>query len=312
MKVRKAGGLISPFADSTVTLTIMGNILEVRYQMKEIEPKIQKYDKDHYIDLRTGELCKFNHNTTRAEDIGSVAQSLRRLRAIINTNVTNPQTALWITLTYRDNMTDPKQLYEDFRRFQGRLITYHRKNYLPHYEYITAAEPQGRGAWHMHLLLIYSERAPFIPNDSLAQIWRHGFTKTTALKNVNNVGAYLSAYLGDMSLEETLSTGNLSGAAEVKELTQSNGQSSKYYVKGARLRLYPKGFRLYRKSKGIRLPKIAEMSYADAMKIVGAAHLTYEKSIELFDEQSGVVYNQISYKQYNRVYYNNTKHGTSP
>ena len=232
---------LHPPTDSLVTLTVMGNILEVRYQTKKTEPKIQKYDKDHYIDLRTGEFCEFNHNkTTRAEDMGSVAQSLRRLRAIINNNLTDPQTALWVTLTYRCNMTDHKQLYEDFRRFNQRLKTYHNKNNLPRYEYIVAAEPQGRGAWHMHLLLIYGGKAPFIPNDRLAQIWCHGFTKTNSLKNVDNIGAYLSAYLGDVSIEEAILGGNLSPTATVKEVSKKRSSGTQILCQGCQARTLPK------------------------------------------------------------------------
>ena len=100
----------------------------------------------------------------------------------INANLTEPEKALWVTLTYAENMRDAKQLYEDFRRFWQRFRYYLDKHKHPTAEYITAAEPQARGAWHLHcLFLFFPEKAPFIPNSDMAQIWRHGFTKTKSL-----------------------------------------------------------------------------------------------------------------------------------
>lgn len=253
MKAYKLHDIPIPPPNAPVTVVTMGNIKEIRHKSMDITPSIQKLDKDHYVDLRTGEICNFNHSTTRGKGMGSVAQTLKRLRDTINTNVINPEKVLWITLTYAENMRDCKRLYEDFRRFNQRLTTYHKKHSLPHYEYIVAAEPQGRGAWHMHLLLIYQVKAPFIPNGDLSMVWRNGFTKTTGLKSVDNVGAYFSAYLGDMELSEYMQNESPSMNASVKEVSaqdSTENKNNKYYVKGARLRLYPKGFRMYRRSKG--------------------------------------------------------------
>ena len=69
-------------------------------------------------------------------------------------------------------------------------------------EYIVACEPQSRGAWHMHLIIIFDRLAPFIPNATIETLWEQGFTKTTRLENIDNIGAYLTAYLGDMEYNE--------------------------------------------------------------------------------------------------------------
>ncbi len=76
--------------------------------------KLQKLNADEYIDLRTGVVELFQHTTSRAEDKASVAQSLRNLRDIINSNLTEPESALWVTLTYKSNMRDPQRLYPRF------------------------------------------------------------------------------------------------------------------------------------------------------------------------------------------------------
>ena len=83
---------------------------------------IEKLSADLYADKRTGEVKEFQHHDSRAADKASLSRSLRKLRDLINSNLQNLETALWVTLTYRENMTDPTRLYEDYRRFWQRLI----------------------------------------------------------------------------------------------------------------------------------------------------------------------------------------------
>lgn len=204
------------------------------------EITIEKLDADSYVDLRTGEVKEFQHTASRAEDKASVAQSLRNLRDIINANLTDPETALWVTLTYRENMRDPQRLYEDYHAFIKRFRRYLKKHGHPPVEYIAAAEPQGRGAWHLHVLLLFSEKAPFIPNAHMAKLWGQGHTKTKSLKGVDNPGLYLTAYLGDMELAEAAMSGATRGRLGEVETVDEHGQrQKKAIIKGARLHLYP-------------------------------------------------------------------------
>lgn len=183
--------------DTPVTVKRCGNVTEVRYSVHGSPTiAIEKLSADLYADKRTGEVKKFQHHDSRASDTASVSQSLRKLRDLINANLEGPETALWLTLNYRENMTDPARLYADYRRFWQRFKYYlNKQGHLPA-EYIIAAEPQGRGAWHLHCLFLFPCKAPFISNADMARIWGHGFTKTQNLKGVINPGIYLSAYLG--------------------------------------------------------------------------------------------------------------------
>ena len=290
-----------------VTLKISGNILEVKYMRSVPGSPIRKLDQDHGVDLRTGEVIEYKHNANRASDKASVAQSLRKLRDIINANLENPDTALWVTLTYAENMRDTKRLYEDYRRFWQRFRYYlHKQNY-PGAEYITAAEPQARGAWHLHGLFLFPCKAPFIPNTDIAKLWGHGFTKTKSLKGIDNPGLYLTAYLGDMELTEAISSGKTHGRiTEVDSTDDQGNRKKKAVIKGARLYLYPPGFNLYRCSRGVKRPQVYQTTEAEAMEIVGAAPVTYEKTISITDG-SGEVRNIINYRQYNKA--RNTQDG---
>ena len=252
-----------------------------------------------YVDKRTGEVKEFCHSENRAESKASVAQSLRKLRDLINANLTDPETALWVTLTYAENMRDTKRLYEDFRRFWQRLRYYLDKQGHPPAEYIIAAEPQARGAWHLHCLFLFTEKAPFIPNSDMARIWGHGFTKTKSLKGIDNPGLYLTAYLGDMELSEALRTGSPRGKiTEASTIDEQGKRQKKAVIKGARLRLYPPGFNLYRTSRGVKRPEIWQTTEAEAQKMIHGAPLTYEKTIAVTNE-AGNVKNIINYRQYN-------------
>ena len=287
--------------DTGVTVKMCGNVVEIRYSVQgPPEIVIEKLSSALYVDKRTGEVKEFQHTTSRAEDNASVAQSLRNLRDLINTNLTDPTTALWVTLTYKDNMRDPRRLYEDFRRFWQRFKYYLQKHDYPPTEYIAAAEPQGRGAWHLHVLLLFPEKAPFIPNAHMAKLWGHGFTKTKSLHGVDNPGLYLTAYLGDMELTEAVMSGAQRGRLAEVEAEDEHGQrQKKAVIKGARLHLYPPSFNLYRCSRGVKRPEVMHMTEGEAQKIIKGAPLTYEKTIAVVDE-AGETRNIINYRQYNR------------
>ncbi len=290
-----------PRAEAPVTVKECGNVIEVRYAVHgPPEISIAKMNINEYVDLRTGEVKEFQHTANRAENKSSVAQSLRKLRDLINANLEDAETALWVTLTYRENMRDTKRLYEDFHAFWKRFRRYLDKQGHPPGEYIIAAEPQGRGAWHLHCIFLFPSKAPYIPNADIARIWGHGFTKTKGLRNIDNPGLYLTAYLGDMEFTEAVTSGAKRGRlVEVDTKDEQGQKQKKAVVKGARLHLYPPGFNLYRSSRGVKRPKVCTISEGEAQKLIGTAPLTYEKTISITGED-GEVKNIINYRQYNR------------
>lgn len=287
----------------------MGPIMEVTtMQKKSLGPPIQKIDKDHYCDLRTGEVFDYDHGDTRADSIESIRRTMAYIRALVNTNVTEAENCLWVTLTYKENMTDTKRLYQDYRRFWQRFCWWCQSEGYERPEYITVQEPQGRGAWHVHAFFIWSCKAPFINNNEVMErLWGHGFTKTKALYAVDNVGAYFSAYLADMPLDdlEKLPPGDVQSlldGCEVVEKSFTNEQEqtkAKRFVKGGRLRLYPAGMNIVRKTKGIKLPEVERMTYAEAKEKVSSAKLTFSRSYAVLDV-SGDVCNTLTKSYYNR------------
>lgn len=286
-------GVIIPDGD-LVTVTKMNHIVEVQHMQKmNRKAHIKKLDKDRYIYLGSGEIKEFNHIENRSQSFNSLRQTFKKLRYLINNNFTGAGNELHVILTYAENMTDTKRLYKDYEKFIKRL-RYKYKD-ISSIDYISVVEPQGRGAWHCHLLLRFNDiDKVYIENSMLAELWGHGFVTIRSLKDVDNIGAYLSAYLTDVELteENIISVVDTDYVIVVKEV---NGQE-KNIVKGGRLHLYPSGMNLFRKSKGIVYPERQRMKYKEIKKIVGSAEPTYQKSITVENDDFT---NTINYEQYN-------------
>jgi hypothetical protein len=137
----------------------------------------------------------------------------------------------------------------------------------------------------------------FIPHEEIASLWSHGFVKIKALDGVDNIGAYLSAYLTDVELtEETLPIAVLE-QKEIKEVEVAG--HTKRYIKGGRLHLYPPGMNLYRKSRGIKFPEAEHMKYKDLKKMVGNATPNHSTTVTIQDDEKQKVLNRITYEHYN-------------
>ena len=247
-----------------VKVSYQGNIIYLQEMAKmNLTSPIKVLDKDNYIYLPTGEVKEFDHKENRADDgYVSLRRTFRNLRALLNTNCSILENCRFVTLTYAENMTDPRKLYLDMMNFMKRL-----RRKFPDYriEYIAIAEPQGRGAWHCHIVLIFDRKAPFIPNNDIWAMWSpkgfkssliednkgYDFTSIKRLDNVDNVGAYLTSYLGDLPLDDANTLGIDTTKFAVKTIADGDG-TPKRILKGARLQLYPPKFNLYRCSKGIK------------------------------------------------------------
>ena len=297
--------------DYAVTKVVtMGNVIEVTSRKKSsVGCPCVKIDADHYCDTRTGEVLEYQHIENRSQSLRSVRNTLYRIRSLVNTNVVNPSCVRWVTLTYRENMTDTVRLRSDFERFWKRFSYWNKKNGFPKPEYICVIEPQGRGAWHIHAFFIWNCKAPFIDNNAvMSELWQHGFTSTKALYDCDNVGAYFSAYLADMPLDdlERLSTDEMAVAladctiVEKVFTDELERSKKKKFVKGGRLYLYPPGMNIVRTSRGIRSPDVQVMPLYQAKEKVSSAKLTYSCAYDVVGDDGAVV-NTLSKCYYNTI-----------
>ena len=304
MSVKKSDSILLFDDQAPAKITKMGHITDITVcDSVTYEPVCKKLSKDFYLDTRTGEVKEYKHITNRSECFESLRKSMQHIRALINANVTNSYCVRWITLTYRENMTDAKRLYHDFEKFWKRFLYYCEKNDFEKPEYISVVEPQGRGAWHIHGLFFWSSKAPFIPNNTLADLWGHGFVNIKEPKNCDNLGAYFTAYLTNMSTEEIEKVSaeekiHAYVAASITATTEPVQIQDKKILKGARLALYPPGINIIRHSRGIKYPEVNRTTYGKAVKYLEGATETYCQSFEILDP-SGEPVNRILKASYN-------------
>lgn len=289
-------------SEKLVKMTDMGHIKEVMSvdKLSLSGPPITKISQDLYVLNETGEVKEYQHTDNRSQSVKSLRRTFKNIRHIINYNFGGRGNELAFTLTYAENMTDTKRLLKDFEKFFKKL----RYRYGKDIDYFNVIEPQGRGAWHCHVLLRFNALDKvYIPNEEIAQMWGQGFVTVKAIsKDVDNLGAYLSAYLGDIELtpenQKVIAEccpGD-SGDYELKTVEVDGVQ--KRFIKGGRLHLYPTGMKIYRKSAGIKVPDSSWMPYSEVKKIVGPATPNYSSTVCILDDDNAEV-NRITYEQYN-------------
>lgn len=250
----------------------------------------------------------YKKTSNRFQSINELRRTFKKVRNIINCNVVDIEKCKFCTLTYAENMTDTKRLCDDFRKFNQRFKRYVFNKFGMKYEYIAIAEPQGRGAWHMHIIYIFDGKAPYIHYTEYNRIWGLGAVDLQAFKNVDNVGAYFSAYLSNIALDGNSEfDANLSNN---KIITKGKGRNKKRFVKGGRLSMYPTKFNILRTSRGIKRPVVEEMSYSDAKNIISSFippdeklenFCTFRNGIEVHVKSQNDFYNKIFYEYYNVV-----------
>lgn len=227
---------------SPVTAHIYGDTVEISTALGGT-PIMRKISKDEMVNTLTGKVVKIHHVKNRADpkNYQSLRSTFKRLKRLIGANFRGGHSELWLTLTYRESpMTDAQRLYRDFKNFMAKLRRKTKKDLA----YLVVIEPQASGSLHAHVLMKTLDKSTlYIANEVVAQAWGQGFVNVRRLKDTDNVGSYLIAYLSDVDLN------NLEGDFEHTKT------KTKKIIKGGRLALYPIGMQIYRTSrKGISQP----------------------------------------------------------
>jgi hypothetical protein len=137
------------------------------------------------------------------------------LRRLINCNVESD--SKFLTLTFKDNITDLDFANKEFKKFIMRL-NYHFNIKI---KYSCVVEFQKRGAIHYHCIL-YNLNGK-VDLNKLSDIWGNGFIKLNKIKGVDNVGAYICKYMtktDDKRLEGRkmyFNSRNLNKPTEIKD-----------------------------------------------------------------------------------------------
>ena len=298
---------MADFNPSYIKCKECGDITEFVLLARSPAPiPVKRLSKDFFqiIGDDTGEVFEYQHATDKSGSITSVKRTLAKLRSIINTNCVNASFLHWVTMTYAENMRDRARLHSDFKKFWQKFKRWLVKHGYSIPEYIAVVEPQGRGAWHLHIILIWDKKAPFIDNNSIfAPMWGHGWTKIQAVHGVDNLGAYFSAYLADIPLDEFEREKNDTSTYAVKYNEVSDDDSGKKtrkaFVKGARLRLYPSEMNIYRCSRGVKMPVVSTIDLNEyEKKKASSGKLTFSNTVAILSDD-GEQRNIITHEYYN-------------
>ncbi|WP_199173088.1 hypothetical protein, partial [Sporosarcina sp. P17b] len=210
--------------DSTVTVTKMNHIVEVQHMEKRNSSNhIRKLDSERYVELSTGEIKFFERSETRADNLNSLRQTFKKLRYLINNNFSGCSNELFITLTYAKQTKDHLQVGKDYDSFLKRLKR--KYNESTSIDAIRVLEPHASGCYHLHVLLRFNElKSIYLPNELLATLWGNGFVSIQSLKDVDNIGAYVSAYLSDIEIPDDYEGVALENSVE----KQVNGKTKKF------------------------------------------------------------------------------------
>lgn len=249
----------------------------VRYRMmtrERHEMPIVNLSKDEYLLKKTGEVRKKVHAETKGQTISSVKRAFSRLYDICECNYESNDQVLFLTLTYSQMMEDEKRLRLDVAVFNKAL-----KRMGYEYRYVWVPEKQGNGRWHVHMIMFFDDKAPWLTNALLDSAWKKGFWNLKRdFSDVRNLAAYICA-----------------------DLSWSDGGDTHKVNKVNRLMGYSAGLHLYRCSKNIRRPVESDISYDD--------YLSEEKGIMIYDKAYTVVtdqdykctYRYASYEKKNRA-----------
>lgn len=244
---------------------------------------IQSGDIIEIYDYSDGYLKGFTNNkvdTGRKEDYKSenyaehrkqaLSRAKRNLRRLINSNVGQygkEFTAKFLTLTFKDNISDLTIANYEFEKFIKRVNYNVFKSKKANLKYTAVIEYQERGAIHYHII-IYN--MPYVHWDKLLDLWDRDYKGgiwINKIESIDNVGAYVSEYLGD----------------------SEKGQG--HDVKDDRL----EGRKSYFSSRGLFKPiEITDKKIVEQVSTALPSH-TLKYSAEFSNEYLG----DISYKQYN-------------
>lgn len=157
-----------------------------------------KYEKPYWVGyprMRSNRACVARvKGSLEQEEI--LERNVKRARQTIRRLVNSNQDLIkFMTLTFADEVVDLEVANKIFHNFIKRLTAL-----TPGFKYLAVPEFQSSGRVHYHLLC----NMPFIENNHLKRIWGQGFVFIRKIDNVNNLGSYISKYLGKMNFDKRL------------------------------------------------------------------------------------------------------------
>lgn len=124
-----------------------------------------------------------------------MSRAQRDLRRIVNSNFGQygeEFTAKFVTLTFREDITDLESANAEFKKFIMRLNYFMFKSKKANIKYSGVPQFTKKGRVHYHVIFY---NLPYVKWYKLEEIWGQGFVRINKIDNCDNVGAYVSKYM---------------------------------------------------------------------------------------------------------------------
>lgn len=115
-------------------------------------------------------------------------------RLIYGNQYIYPENPTFLTLTFKDNLTDIKLANKHFTNFVKRMSRRINKQM----RYVAVHEFQKRGALHYHAIIF---NLPYLEHKEIATIWRHGMIDIELVKN-DGLPFYMTKYISKSFKDE--------------------------------------------------------------------------------------------------------------
>ena len=168
---------------------------------------LYKKHEGRYLVNKEAEYTLFDDLEDKEEKKQKAKSSLARTRNEMRRKINaNPTLLTFLTLTFKENITDVKKANIIFNRFIVRM-----RKRIEDFKYIAVIEFQQRGAVHYHLLcdldiskLITKEATRKYERDFSQNHWKNGFVTIKPADHVDNMGAYFCKYLSKDMFDERM------------------------------------------------------------------------------------------------------------
>lgn len=181
-------------------IVISGDVIEVYEYGRPILKGYREYKKNS-----RGRSVKAEGDNIDVNRETVLKRAKRDLRRIINSNVHSYNVfSKFITLTFKLHVTTFEVANYEFKKFRQRL-EYELGFKL---KYTCVPEFTKKGRIHFHVLMY---NCPYIQNKKLNELWGNGYVRINKIDNVDNVGSYVSEYVGKDLKEGTSSSDKMKG-----------------------------------------------------------------------------------------------------
>lgn len=254
-------------------------------RQNNLKQNIKKLNKEEYLDMRTGEIKKYNLNYGKNNK--GVKRAMKRFKKLLTNNFFGEQNELFITFTCKEPVQDVDKINSYFNKFWGKL---QRRYKSLGFAYVIEMQKE-RESLHIHALIKDMGNSTLtIANNEIRELWGKGFTKTNRIskskEKINEEDAIKQIEEDDENENED------EDEADAQEEYGIDAVIS-YMIKSDSKENIPQNKQLYHNSRCFQFPTVEEMKYKDALeKVKNKFFRKSEYTVLIQSEETGRIMNR--------------------